>query len=266
MEEKYLEFAINIAYKAKEIMLKYFNQENSSTYKSDNTIVTIADTEINKYLIDQVKKKFPTHSVDGEEDSFGKSNYVWVCDPIDGTAMYARHIQTATFSLALVENGEPIIGVVLDPFNEDIYTAIKGKGSYKNNIKINVNSINLNNIKSVSHYDMWPNSPYNIYDTIKELGKKTYFVSIGSIVRACMCIANGDFNLAIFPGTIHKNCDIAAAKIIVEEAGGKVTDLFGENQRYDTDINGAVISNGVVHEETISILKKNLRRTKNELF
>ena len=51
-----------------------------------------------------------------------------------------------------------------------------------------------------------------------------------------MCVATGDFNLVIFPGTEHKNCDIAAAKIIVEEAGGKVTDLFGNEQKYDTDI------------------------------
>ena len=91
---------------------------------------------------------------------------------------------------------------------------------------------------------------------MKELGKKSYFVSVGSIVRACMCVANGDFNLAIFPGTKHKNCDIAAAKVIVEEAGGKVTDLFGNEQGYDTDINGAIISNGIVHNEVLDVIKQ----------
>ena len=121
-------------------------------------------------------------------------------------------------------------------------------------------------MKSVANYDMWPSSKYNIYDTVKELGKKTYFVSIGSIVRACMCVASGEFTLAIFPGTTHKNCDVAAAKIIVEEAGGKVTDLFGKEQRYDNDINGAVISNNLVHKEVVSLLKKNLKGGKNELF
>ena len=73
-----------------------------------------------------------------------------------------------------------------------------------------------------------------------------------------MCIASGDFSLAIFPGTKHKNCDIAAVKVIVEEAGGKVTDLFGNEQRYDEDINGAVISNGKVHNEVIETIKKYL--------
>lgn len=258
--EKYLDFAKNIAYKAKEIMLKYFNDDKFIDYKNDNTIITIADNEINKYLIKQVKLKFPTHSVDGEEESFGKSNYVWVCDPIDGTAMYARNIPTAVFSLALVENGNPILGIIYDPFTDNMYSAIKGQGAYKNDLKINVNNLELEDIKSVAHYDMWPNSEYNIYDVIKELGKKTYFVSIGSIARASMCVASGDFTLAIFPGTKHKNCDIAAAKIIVEEAGGKITDLFGNDQKYDSDINGAIISNRKVHNEVINTIKKYLKK------
>jgi len=259
MEQRYLEFAKEIAKEAGKIMLKYFNQDKKSSYKEDNTIVTIADTEINDYLIKRVKVEFPTHSVDGEENKFGNSNYVWVCDPIDGTAMYARGIPTSVFSLALVIDGEPIVGVIYDPFTDNMYYAQKGKGTYKNEEKITVNNITLNDKKSVSHYDMWSSSEYNLYNVVKELGNKTYFVSIGSIARACTCIASGDFNLAIFPGTKNKNCDIAAAKIIVEEAGGKVTDLFGSVQRYDTDITGAVISNGIIHDEVISIIKKNLK-------
>ena len=254
--EEYLEFAKEIAAEAGKIMLKYFKEDNGANYKFDQTIVTKADIEINKYLVDRVKEKYPTHSVDGEEEQFGKSDYVWVCDPVDGTAMYARHIPVAVFSLALVINGEPKVGVVYDSFTDSLYTAIKGQGAYKNGNLIHVNDVALDDRRSVSNFDMWPEAHYNIYDSIKELGKKTYFVGIGSVIRACMCVANGDFNLAIFPGTKHKNCDIAAAKVIVEEAGGKVTDIFGEEQRYDQDINGAVISNGKVHEEVISELKK----------
>ncbi len=258
--EQYLNFAKEIAYKAGEIILKYFNEDNYSSYKEDQTIVTIADKKINQYLIEKVKETFPTHCVDGEEEQFGRSNYVWVCDPIDGTAMYARHIPVAVFSLALVIDGVSSVGVVYDPFNKNLYSAIKGKGAYKNDKKINVNDVELDDMRSVSHFDMWPKSEYNIYDSIKELSKKTYFVGIGSVIRACMCVANGDFNLAVFPGTKHKNCDIAAAKVIVEEAGGKVTDLFGNEQRYDKSINGAIISNGVVHDEVLSTLKKYLEK------
>ena len=259
MNQKYLKFAKDIAYKAGKIMIKYFEDNSEASYKLDQTIVTKADTEINQYLIKRVKETFPTHSVDGEEEQFGKSNYVWVCDPIDGTAMYARGIPVAVFSLALVIEGVPTIGVVYDPFTDSMYYAIKGKGAYKNDKKISVNNIELNDKKSVANFDMWPKADYNLYDSIKELGKKTYFVGVGSVIRACMCIATGDFNLAIFPGTTHKNCDIAAAKVIVEASGGKVTDLFGNEQRYDRDINGAVISNGKVHDEVVAVLKTNLK-------
>ena len=257
--KQYLDFAKEMALDAGKIMKKYFSEDNGANYKFDQTIVTKADTEINSLLIERVKERFPDHSVDGEEEQFGKSEYVWVCDPVDGTAMYARHVPVAVFSLALVIDGVSTVGVVYDVFTDSLYSAIKGEGAYKNDIKISVNDIALDDMRSVSNFDMWPEAEYNLYDSIKELGKKTYFVSVGSVIRACMCVANGDFNLAIFPGTKHKNCDIAAAKVIVEEAGGKVTDLFGNEQRYDQSINGAVISNSMVHDEVVEVLKSNLK-------
>lgn len=259
MNKQYLEFAKEMALDAGKIMKKYFSEDNGANYKFDQTIVTKADTEINSLLIERVKEKFPTHSVDGEEEQFGKSEYVWVCDPVDGTAMYARHVPVAVFSLALVIDGVSTVGVVYDVFTDNLYTAIKGEGAYKNDIRISVNDIKLDDMRSVSNFDMWPEAEYNLYASIKELGKKTYFVSIGSVIRACMCVANGDFNLAIFPGTKHKNCDIAAAKVIVEEAGGKVTDLFGNDQRYDQSIKGAIISNSIVYDEVVEVLKNNLK-------
>ena len=254
--EEYLDFAKDIAKYAGDIMLKYFNQNNGEKYKGDKTIVTLADTEINSYLIKRVKEEYPTHAVDGEEEQFGESEFKWVCDPVDGTSMYARHIPVAVFSLALVIDGVPVVGVVLDPFTNNMYSAIKGCGAYKNNKRIKVNDIALDDMRSVSNFDMWPEVEYNIYEPIKKLGEKTYFVSIGSVIRACMCVAAGEFNLAIFPGTKHKNCDIAAAKVIVEEAGGKVTDLFGNEQRYDQSIKGAVISNKLVHNEVVDAIEK----------
>ena len=252
--EEYLEFAKDIALYAGKVIVKYFMEDCKPNYKADETVVSKADTEINHYLIEKVKEKYPTHSVDGEEEQFGKSDFIWVCDPVDGTNVYVRHIPVAVFSLALVINGVPEVGVVFDPFTNSLFTAIKGKGAYRNDKPIHVNDIELNDMKSTSHFDVWPDSDYDISNALLELGKVTHFLSIGSVVRASMCVAHGDFNVAIFPGTKHKNCDIAAAKIIVEEAGGRVTDLFGNEQRYDQDINGAVISNGLVHSQVIESL------------
>ena len=253
--EEYLDFAKDIAYQAGKIMLKYFNQNNGASYKGDNTIVTLADTEINSYLIKKVKEQYPAHAVDGEEEQSGKSNFVWVCDPVDGTAMYARHIPVAVFSLALVIDGVPNIGVVYDPFTDSLYTAIKGKGAYKNGEKIFVNNYTLDNIKTVCHCDMWSKAKYNICKVFEKLRNKTRLNDIGSITKASCLVATGDYSLAIFTGTEHKHCDIAAVKVIVEEAGGKVSDLFGNDQRYDQSIKGALISNGIVHNEVIDVIK-----------
>ncbi|MBE6654267.1 MAG: inositol monophosphatase [Ruminococcaceae bacterium] len=260
MLQTYLKFAKKTAYEAGKITLKYFKGDNGANYKYDKTIVTKADTEINTLLIERVKEAFPTHSVDGEEEQFGSSRLVWVCDPVDGTAMYARHIPVSVFSLALVEDGKPIVGVIYDAFTDNMYYAVKGGGAFLNGERINVNESPLAGMQSIANFDMWPGAEYNLYPAFGELGMKTYAVDLGSIIRSAACVANGDFVLAIYPGTKHKNCDIAAAKIIVEEAGGKVTDLFGNEQRYDGDINGAIISNGIVHEEAVLTLAKYLTK------
>jgi fructose-1,6-bisphosphatase/inositol monophosphatase family enzyme len=90
------------------------------------------------------------------------------------------------------------------------------------------------------------------------LNQKTYLVSIGSCVNAGMQVARGGFVAQVFAGTKGKNVDTAAAKVIVEEAGGRVTDIYGNDQRYDRDINGAILSNGVVHDEILKIIKEKL--------
>jgi fructose-1,6-bisphosphatase/inositol monophosphatase family enzyme len=256
--EKYLEFAKDVAYAAGKITRKYFYGENGAGYKYDQTIVTKADTEINSYLIERVRATFPDHAVDGEEEQFGASEYVWVCDPVDGTAMYARHIPVSVFSLALVKDGKPIVGVIYDSFTDNMYWATLGCGAYRNGVKINVSPLPFSGMRTIINTDAWPDAEYNLWEVYRELGKKTYTVGLGSIIRAASCVACGDFAAAIYPGTKHKNCDIAAAKVIVEEAGGKVTDLFGREQRYDRDIDGALISNGTVHEDALEVIRRHV--------
>ena len=260
MNNQYLEFAKNIAIDAGAIMLKYFNTELKANYKDDETIVTIADKEINQLVIDRVHEFFPAHDIYGEEaqDFSNKSSYLWACDLVDGTAMYARGIPTAVFSLALVIDGEPVVGVVYDPFTDHLYSAAKGEGVYCNDAPISVNDIQLADMKAVSNFDIWPEADifHEMSGLIAGLNKTTYLVSIGSCINACMQVAKGTFVAQVFSGTKGKNVDIAAAKVIVEEAGGKVTDIHGCGQRYDRDINGAIISNGLVHDEIIRAIKE----------
>ena len=142
--EEYLKLAKEIAEGSAEIALKHFGFDVKSTWKSDNSPLTLADTEINTYVIEKIHKAYPNHSVVGEEESSTKKNseYVWVCDPVDGTLPFSRGLPMFTFSLALVEQstGLPLLVVVNDPIMKNMYWAYKGSGAYRNNQKITVSN------------------------------------------------------------------------------------------------------------------------------
>lgn len=253
--KKYLNFAIAIAKKAGRIMRRYWQKNLKENYKNDKSIVTIADEQINNILIKKVQKKYKLHAVLGEENSFGKSKYTWVCDPVDGTAMYARNIPVAVFSLALTIKGDPVVAVVYNPWQNKMYTAIKNEGAFLNKKPIKVNNLSLKDNAALINYDIWNCAGYNIDKTICEIRKTTYCISMGSCVNASMNVANGNFVAHIFPAIKGKCFDVAAAKLIVEEAGGVVRDFNGKNQRYDSDLNGVIISNKTAYKNILNIVK-----------
>ena len=259
MENDYLYFAKKIALYAGKAMLDYYNKLDSFEYKEDKTVVTLVDKDINKYLIEKVKENYPTHSVNGEEESYNiDSDYAWVCDPLDGTGMYVNHIPVFVFSLALVYKGDPIVGVVYNPTEDKMYTAKKGDGAYCNDRRLYVNNKDLGDLGYRTNIEIFNNNIIDEVSLINELKSVSKISSIGSVARSCMAIASGDFSCDIFPGTTHGNCDIAASSLIVTEAGGKVTDLTGKIQRLDKDINGAIISNGISHNKVLEKVKKYL--------
>ena len=257
--EKYLEFAKNIALYAGKIMLDNYNNLDRLDYKEDKTVVTIVDKTINKYLIEKVKEKYPNHSVNGEEENYNiDSDYVWVCDPIDGTGMYVNHIPVFVFSLALVYKGNPIVGVVYNPIEDKMYTATIGNGAYCNDKPIHVNNKDLGDLGYRANIEIFRNKLIDEVSLIQELKSVSKISSIGSVARSSIAVASGDFSCDIFPGSSHGNCDIAASYLIVTEAGGKVTDLYGNIQRYDKDIKGAIISNGISHDKILKRVRRHL--------
>lgn len=259
MYQEYLDFAKEIALYAGKVMMDDYQKKIKVDYKEDRTPVTEVDKTINHYLIEKVREHYPDHSVLGEEEIFNQnSGYVWVCDPLDGTGMYVNRIPVFVFSLALVYHGEPIIGVVYNPNEGNIYTAIKNEGAYCNDVKIHVNEKQLGDLGYKTNVEIFNNSIIDEVSLIQELKQVSKISSIGSVARSCMAISEGAFSCDVFPGTDHGNCDIAASCLIVQEAGGKVTNLYGEDQRYDRDIKGAIISNGVSHAEMLKLVKKHL--------
>lgn len=257
---QYLDFAKKLAYEAGDIMKKYFGKSPASKLKADDTIVTIADTEINSLVIQKVQAAYPGHSVDGEEESdLQGTEYIWVCDPIDGTNPFAMELPISVFSLALVVGGKPIIGVIYDPFCDKLYTAASGQGAFVNDKPLAVSSAGFG-AKARVNVDWWPEADYDVLAPLQKLSreKNAYLLSPGSTTHMAALVAEGQFVASVFPGTKGKNVDIAAAKVIVEEAGGRVTDLFGHEQRYDGDLRGAVVSNGIVHDDIIRYLAESV--------
>lgn len=257
MYKEYLEFAKEIALYAGKVMMEFYNDDIDLNYKEDKTVVTYVDKTINSYLIEKVKEKYSSHSVNGEEENYdGGSEYTWVCDPLDGTGMYVNHIPVFVFSLALVHNGNPIVGVVYNANEEKMYSSIKGEGAYCNDNRIFVNKKRLGDLGYKTNVEIFNNDIIDEVSLINELKNSSKISSIGSVARSCMAIATGDFSCDIFPGTKHGNCDLAASYLIVTEAGGKVTNLYGEEQRYDTDIKGAIVTNGISHDQILEVVEK----------
>lgn len=257
-KQEYLTFAKGLALEAGEVMRQYFGTKPGAHLKADNTIVTIADEEINQLVIDRVKAIYPGHDVNGEEaSSLSGARYVWACDPIDGTVPFAMELPISVFSLALVVDGRPEIGVVFAPFSEHLYYAVRGGGAFMNDQPIQVNEKVLER-GAVMNVDWWRDAGWDVMQAAHDLSCETGvdISSPGSATHAAMLVARGEYVASLFPGVKGKNVDIAAAKVIVEEAGGKVTDIFGDEQRYDRDIRGAVASNGIVHDEIIKRIRE----------
>ena len=256
--DEYLSFATSIATDAGNIMRKYFKQGLEFEVKEDQTPVTQADKEINDLVIKRISETYPTHSVMGEEASVNNdSNFIWSCDPIDGTVPFLKGIPVSVFSLALVENGVPIVGVVYDPFTNRLYSAAKGKGAFLNGQQMHVSENNTLS-KATIDIEWWPDAEHDIDTAMHNLSieNKAYVLHLGSVIAASCLVAAGQYEACIFAGTKGKSVDISAVKIIIEEAGGKVTDLFGDEQDFSgNDIKGAVITNKHLHNHILSYTK-----------
>ena len=256
MDPNYKEFCYSLARKAGEIMTDVFSKGVKREWKENRTPVTVADTKINSLVIERINKEFPEYDVIGEEESSISNNgaYVWVCDPLDGTFPFSHGVPTAVFSLALVKDGIPILGVIYDPWSDRMYYAEKGKGALLNDEPISVND-NTDLGRKILGVEAWKGARYDLSRAYALLIEKdAILINTGSTVYISMLVASGEFTGFLFPG--YTCYDGAAIKIIVEEAGGKVTDLYGEEQRYDSDLKGMIISNGKVHEELLELVSK----------
>ena len=254
--DQYLEFAKDLAKKAGQTMNRYFQSDKLATEWKNNgsSPVTVADTQINTMVINAIKSVYPEHGVIGEEESHEpKRSTVWVVDPIDGTTPYLVGMPNSTFCLALVEDGNVLVSVVYDPFQDRLFTAVKGQGAYCNDKLVHVS----NDDDFKNKYVMMFRTPKadrsmnNMYDALQQKGAKT--ISIPSFSYCGLLVAEGHFIAACMQ--YGSQWDAAAISLIVQEAGGMATDTNGKPRRYNEWGSGLIISNGKVHDRIINLIK-----------
>ena len=199
-------------------------------------IVTQYDKKVQIELKERLLKLLPNASFIGEENDYGtivNSGYTFIVDPIDGTTNFSRGLSLSAISVALLKDGKPYIGVCYNPYIDEMFVSQKGKGAY-----LNGNIIHVSNKKLQEGLLLTGNAPY--YADMREkslitLNKLAMIASdfrrFGSAVIDLCTIASGRaelyFELKVQPW------DFAAAMLILDEAGGKVTQMNGENMEFD---------------------------------
>ncbi len=251
--KKELDVAVDIARKGGKIMLEYFDADQKVEIKADNSQVTIADKMINSLVIEELAKSFPEDGVIGEEESnasYGMGRK-WICDPIDGTAGFIYGCPTAMFSLALVVDGKPKMGVAYDPFLDKLYTGVAEGPSVCNGKVISVSDLDIKSGR------------FAVSGSIRSLPTTKYYMKMvddkipmvafgGAVYKGCL-IAKGKLVGYIEEG-INPH-DIAAVHVIIENAGGKVTAVDGSTLNYSKPFKGAILSNGVAHDALVEYCK-----------
>ena len=267
-----LSFAKQLAHEAGEIMLHYFNASDKGVIiKADESPVTLADTEINQLVIEKVQVQFPTHGVLGEEDSYGlDKTHLWVVDPLDGTPPFARGIPLSTFCMALVINGKPVVAVVYDPYTDRLFWACEGLGAYENDRKLDLSKHKpqgkLGICLEVAGGSYWTTF------TDRAIGGKMLdafdhaddtFTCYLPIAYSIVMVAAGRFDGVVTSG---KNpWDLAAAGFIAEQAGAKVTDIFGKPiGRWDQDIAGLRAAKSDIYDRIDEIVGPVLPASNNK--
>lgn len=250
---EYLDTAIQAAREAEKVILKYFDSGVAVERKEDNTEVTIADKEAEKIIRNVVTQKFPDHGFLGEEtgERDVDSEYTWVVDPIDGTRNYSRGIPLFGTLIALMKDDDLILGVINMPVLEELSYAEKGKGAYCNEKLIHVSKAAKLKDAYVSFGGVKKFVNMNITDELVSLAG-TVFADRGlGDCWSYALMARGKLDALIDP-TI-KIWDVAAPAILIEEAGGKLTDLNGN--LIDRNVTSVIATNSLLHEEVLEYFK-----------
>jgi myo-inositol-1(or 4)-monophosphatase len=254
-----LNTAIEAAKAASEILLKNFGKIKSEDIKEKkrNDFLTFVDTQAEKTIIDTLLAEFPDHSILAEETGWQKQNseFEWIIDPLDGTKNYISGVPNFSISIALRKNEQIIIGVILDPVRDELITALREEGAFLNGKQLRVSPR-----KNLEKCLIGTGFPFKLKELLPLYIKsfQDIFESssgirrMGSAAIDLAYVAAGRFDafweLGLSPW------DMAAGSLMIEEAGGKITDFWGENTYLNSG--SIVASNGYIHQDLIDITRR----------
>jgi histidinol-phosphatase len=250
--DKRLETAIRAAKAAGEVALRYFRTALTVEYKGDASPVTRADRECEQRIVEILRSAFPDYGVLGEE--FGEREGAgarWIVDPIDGTKNFIRGIPYFATLIGLEEEGEVTAGVIYAPVLDDLLYAQRGAGAYDNNGRLQVSDLRslregtivFGGLDAFRARGLWKGVEALVDGTGRQRGFGDYF--------GHTFIARGQADAMVELDL--KPYDVAPLKIIVEEAGGRFTDLKGNATIYGGE---AVTSNGILHDEVLELMRR----------
>jgi len=232
-----------------------FASKLNVTLKGDKDLVTEVDQESERLIVSYLLNSFPEHSILAEEGEYppGDAPLRWIIDPLDGTTNYAHGFPWFCVSIGLESAGEIVIGVIYNPLNDELFTAIKGGGAFLNGHRLHVSTrcpLQNSLLATGFPYDC-ASDPANNFDNFITFQKCARGIRrAGAAALDLAYVAAGRFDG--FWELKLKPWDVAAGVLLVREAGGIVTDFDGGN--YNVFNHSIVASNGLIHEEMVTIL------------
>ena len=249
---KELNLAVRAAKEAGAIIMEYYKADYEIHDKGYHNPVTTADHAADSLLKEMLTESCPDYGWLSEEtvdspDRLSKER-VWVVDPLDGTKEFIEGVPQFVVSIAIVENGEPVVGVLFNPVTKDTFAAAKGEGAFLNDkpihcvTKDSVGDMVILNSRSETRRGLW--EPFaNTFGELRAIGSVAYKLGLTAAGKA-----------DIFASLRPKNeWDICAGNCIINEAGGKLIDLNGNIRRYNQEY--TIIEPGLIAGETEAVAK-----------
>jgi myo-inositol-1(or 4)-monophosphatase len=261
-DPRLLATAIEAVIRAGDIQMQYVDSGFQVSHKGTIDLVTEADVAVERMFRTMIADRFPDHTILAEE--FGQdastcgASHCWVFDPIDGTNNYAHGLPIFCSSLALEINGQGEIGAIYDPTRQELFVAERGGGAFLNGRPIHVSKAG-----SLVESMLVTGFPYDIHTRVPEIvglfaefvGRARAVRRLGSAALDLCYVAAG--RMDGFWEQDLKPWDISAGTIIVEEAGGRVTDFAGEP--YTSRRHQLLATNAAIHDEMLKVTQDFLR-------